>query len=382
MTVPMSNIAAEYEAIKDEIDAAFQRVIKSGNFTLGEEVDLFEKELAEYIGSKHAVGVGSGTAAIELTLRAFSIGPGDEVITVPNTDIPTTAAISHVGAKIVFVDIDQSTYNIDPKKIEEKISKKTKVIMPVDLHGYPVERDEILEIARKYNLIVIFDSALSLGAEYKGDKVGSYGHATCFSLAPTKVLGAFGDAGVITTNDDRISDKIKILRNYGHSLEMEAGQEGIEGFSKWVFIEEGYNERLDALQAAILRAKMPTLEGLIEKRRKVAQKYNEIFSKLDIKTPYESGYSKHVFRAYTILVEKRDTIRKYLKTKGIATHIYYCPPLHLQPACKYLGHQEGDFPVSEMYGRKMLSLPIFPEMTKDQIEEVISAVSEGVQETM
>ncbi len=329
MKVPMSNLSAEYEANKDAIDAAFQRVIKSGNFTLGEEVDLFEQELAEYCGSKYAIGVGSGTAAIELTLRAYGIGPGDEVITVPNTDIPTTAAISHVGAKIVFVDIDQSSYNIDPKKIEEKITNKTKVILPVDLHGYPVERDEILRIARNNDLIVLFDSALSLGAEYKGDKVGSFGHATCFSLAPTKVLGAFGDAGAVTTNDSMIADRIKVLRNYGHSLEMEAGQEGLLGFSKWEFVEEGYNERIDAIQAAILRARLPTLDTLIDKRRSVAHIYNEAFSRLDVTSPLTASHVKHVYRAYTILIENRNKMREFTYFKRD------CDPYLLLPTSSF-----------------------------------------------
>ena len=374
----MSNITAEYESIKDEIDAAFQRVIRSGNFTLGEEVDLFEQELAQYCQSSFMVGVGSGTAAIELTLRAYGIGPGDEVITVPNTDIPTTAAITHTGARVVFVDIDPVTWNIDPSKIEAKITPRTKVILPVDLHGYPADRDAIREIAQKHGLIVIFDSALSLGAEYKGDKVGSYGHATCLSLAPTKVLGAFGDAGAVATNDARIADRIKVLRNYGHSLEMEAGQEGLLGFSRWEFIEEGYNERLDALQAAILRAKLPTLDRMVEKRRAIASRYNNQLSSLGVSLPLEAGHIKHVYRAYTILVDRRDTVRNYLTSREIATHIYYCPPLHLQPAYHYLGHRPGDFPAAEMYGDRMLNLPIFPEMTAEQVDRVVAALDECV----
>ena len=378
MTVPLSNLTAEYHVLRDEIEEAIHRVIESGDFILGEEVEAFEEEFAAYCGSKYAVGVGSGTAGIHLALLACDIGPGDEVITVPNTDIPTTMTISHCGASIVWVDVDQRTFNIDPCKIEEKITERTKAIMPVGLFGHPAEMDPILEIAERHSLLVIDDAALTVGAEYKGSKVGCLGDVVCFSLAPTKILGAYGDAGIVTTNDGQIADQIRVLRNYGHDLEMDESQEGRGGFQYWKFVAEGFNERLDALQAAILRAKLPTLDARIEKRRWVAQRYNELLAKLDVVTPYEAHHVKHVYRAYAILVENRDQVREHLTSKGIATHIYYIPPLHLQPVYEHLGFGPGDFPVAEAVAAKTLCLPIFPEITDEQIEEVVTALEECV----
>ena len=378
MKVPMSNLPAEYHTLRDEIEEAIHRVIESGNFVLGEEVEAFEEEFAAYCGSKYAVGVGSGTAAIHLALLACGVGPGDEVITVPNTDIPTTMTISHCGASIVWVDVDEQMFNMVPSKIEEKITERTKAIMPVDLFGHPAEMDPILDIAERYNLLVIDDAALAVGAEYKGSKVGCLGDVVCFSLAATKILGAYGDAGIVTTNDGQVADQIRVLCNYGHDPEMEGGEEGGGGFRYWKFVAEGFNERLDALQAAILRAKLPTLDERIEKRRRVAQRYNELLAKLDVVTPYEASHVKHVYRAYAILVENRDQVREHLTSKGIATHIYYMPPLHFQPVYERLGFGPGDFPVAEAIAARALCLPIFPEIADGQIEAVVAALEECV----
>jgi len=378
MSVPMSDLRSEYYSLKEEIDGAIQRVIESGNFVMGEELEAFEEEFALYCGARYAVGVGSGTAALHLALLACGIGPGDEVITVPNTDIPTTMTITHCGATIVWVDVDRRSFNIDPGKIEGKITERTKAILPVHLFGHPADMDPIIEIARRHDLLVIEDAALAVGAEYKHRKVGAIGDVGCFSLAPTKILGAYGDAGIIVTNQQKTADRIKVLRNYGHGLEMEENAESILGVRMWELVAEGFNERLDALQAAILRAKLPTLEERITQRREAAHKYNELLAGADLVTPHEADDVKHVYRAYIILVDNRDQVRGYLASKEIATRIYYIPPLHLQPAYERLGFSPGDFPVAEETAARMLSLPIFPEITDEQIAEVVSALEDCI----
>lgn len=376
--VPMVDLRAEYHCLKVEIDEAIRRVIESGNFVMGEEVEAFESEFALYCGARYAIGVGSGTAALHLALLACGVGPGDEVITVPNTDIPTTMTISHCGARIVWVDVDRRTYGMDPDKVEERVTARTKAILPVHLFGHPADMDPIMEVAERYGLLVIEDAALALGAEYKGRKVGTIGHVGCFSLAPTKILGAYGDAGVVIANDAKIADRIRVLRNYGHSLEMESGADGILGVRFWQVVAEGFNERLDALQAAVLRAKLPSLDQRIEHRREIAYRYNRLLDGLDVVRPYEAGNVKHVYRAYTVLTEDREWVREYLAMKGIASRLYYVPPLHLQPVYRHFGFKVGDFPVVEATTSKMLSLPIFPEMTEDQVDRVVSALAEAM----
>ena len=281
----MSNLRAEYDFLREEIDGAIRRVIESGNFVMGEELQAFEKEFALYCGAKYAVGVGSGTAALHLALLACDIGPGDEVITVPNTDIPTTTAITHCGAAIVWVDVDRRTFNIDPGKIEEKVTGRTKAILPVHLFGHPADMDPIMEIARRDHLLVIEDAALAVGAEYKGRKVGTIGDVGCFSLAPTKILGAYGDAGIVVTNRPAIADRIKVLRNYGEVSEVGEDAGNPLGVGTWTVVTGGFNERLDTLQAAILRAKLPTLEERITRRKDAAHRYNELLAQLDLVTP-------------------------------------------------------------------------------------------------
>jgi dTDP-4-amino-4,6-dideoxygalactose transaminase len=377
MIVPFNDLRAEYYSLQEEIDGAIRRVLESGKFVMGEELDAFEKEFALYCGAKHAIGVGSGTGALHLALLACGIGPGDEVITVPNTDLPTAAAISYCGANIVWVDVDASTFNIDPNRLEAKITKRTKAILPVHLFGHPADMDSIMEVAKRYNLSVIEDACLAAGAGYKGRKVGTIGDVGCFSLAPTKMLGAYGDGGVVITDHGKIADRIKILRNYGHSLEMESKSSELQGPTDWEFVTEGFNERLDELQAAIVRVKLPTLEKRLARRREIASEYNNLLDGLDLVSPYEAPEVKHVYRTYTILVRQRDRVRECLTSKGIATRLYYGPlPLHLQTVYARLGYHKGDFPVTEEIADRMLSLPIFPQMTQLQIEEVVSALEE------
>lgn len=374
MRVPMVNLRAEYEALRDEIDAAIQRVIDSGSFVLGEEVKAFEAEFARYCGARYAVGVGSGTAALHLGLLACGIGPGDEVITAPNSDNPTTMTLSHCGATIVWADVDPRTFNIDPGRIEAKISSRTRAILPVHLFGHPADMDPIMDIARRHDLLVIEDAALAVGAEYRGRQVGTFGDVGCISLAPGKILGAYGDAGIVVTNRKEIADRVKVLRNYGHSLEMETGIDGTLGIRSWELVAEGFNERLDTLQAAILRAKLPTLEDRIARRREAASRYNQLLAPLDLITPYEAPDVKHVYRAYTILIENREQVRNHLAAREIASRLYYSPPLHLQPTYAHLGFRPGAFPVTEEVASKMLALPLFPEITDEQIMTVVSAL--------
>jgi dTDP-4-amino-4,6-dideoxygalactose transaminase len=378
MRVPMSDLRLEYFTLKAAIDDALRRVIESGSFVLGEELEAFEDEFARFCGARYSVGVGSGTAALQLALLACGVGPGDEVITVPNTDIPTTMTISHSGASIVWVDVDPRTFTIDPERIEAKISRKTKAILPVHLFGHPAEMDAVTAIAKRHGLVVVEDAALAVGAEYHGRKVGSIGDVGCFSLAPGKILGAYGDAGIITTDSREIAERIKVLRNYGHDLSMEDTRDSVGGIYTWKLIAEGFNERLDALQAAVLRAKLPTLAERIARRRAIARRYDRRLERLDLVIPHEAPGTRHVYRGYPLLVRERTRTREHLTAKGIATQVYYVPPLHLQPVYDQLGFRAGTFPVAEDIASRLLSIPLFPEMTDEQVDEVVAALEECV----
>ena len=369
----MNDLVSEYKRNSNKINKAIFKVINSGNFTLGKEVELFEKEFATFCSCKYAVGVGSGTSALQLSLIACGIGPGDEVITAPNTDIPTAMTISHVGAKIIFVDVNYDTYNIDTSQLEQNITKFTKAIVPVHMFGLPADMIEINQIAKKYNLKIIEDAALATGAEVNGIKVGSLGDVGCFSLAPNKILGAYGDAGVITTNKKNIADKIKISSNYGHSLKMNERKYGVgkKGTTKWELLEEGYNERLDALQASILRVKLTQLKLNIKKRINIANNYTNNLSNKINKQTISDNY-KHVYRAYPCFVKNRKYIVQALSEKGISTNSYYTPPLHLQPVYKRLGLKKGSFPVSEELSKELICLPIYPSLSKLKQEFIIN----------
>lgn len=362
MMIPLVDLKAQYNTIKTEIDNTIQRVLDSTSFIMGEELERFEEEFALFCNIKYAIGVANGSDALILALRACDISKDDEVITVPNTFIATTEAITHVGGKIVFVDINPKTYTIDVLKIEEKISNKTRAIIPVHLYGQPANMDPIMRLAKKYNLKVIEDAAQAHGAEYKDKKVGSIGDVACFSFYPGKNLGAYGDAGMITTNSEEIAQKVKLLRNHG-------------SIKKYEHKIEGYSSRLDNLQAAILRVKLKYLNQWNSIRRKNARKYNELLNNIGgIITPYEADYAKHVYHLYVIRTEDRDKLREELKSKGIATGIHYPIPLHLQPAYKYLGYKEGDFPVAEKSSQEILSLPMFAELSDRQIDEIVKLI--------
>ncbi|MDA7857903.1 DegT/DnrJ/EryC1/StrS family aminotransferase [bacterium] len=358
MKIPLVNLKIQYESIKDEINKAVEKVLKSSNFILGQEVEKLEKEIAGYCGCKYAIGVASGTDGLLLSLMAYNISNGDEVITSPFTFIATAEVVAFLGAKPVFVDIEPGTFNIDVSKIEEKINKKTKAIIPVHLFGHSVDMDQIIDIAKQYNLPVIEDAAQAIGAEYKGKRVGAFGDIGALSFFPSKNLGSYGDAGMVLTNDEDIAKKIKMLRTHGSDV-------------KYVHQFIGINARLDELQAAILRVKLKHLDGWTLKRIGNAKFYTELLKDLDVVTPIEKEGCKHVYNQYTIRIKDRDKLREFLEKEEISTAIHYPKPLHLQEAFKFLAHKERDFPISEMVAKEVLSLPIYPELTQEQIEDIV-----------
>ncbi len=365
MKIPLVDLRAQYERIKDEIDKAIQGVIQSGQFILGPEVESFESEVATYCGTKHAIGVASGTDALQLALLACGIGAGDEIITTPFTFIATAETIAKCGAAPVFADIDPKTYNIDPAKLESKINQKTKAILPVHLYGQPADMSPVLELARKYNLKIIEDCAQALGAEYRSEKVGSIGDVGCLSFFPSKVLGAYGDGGMIVTSSPDIAERAKILRNHGCR-------------EKYYHLIHGFNSRLDSLQAAILRVKLRHLNEWIELRQQKASLYSQLLEEIvDIEPLYVAPYGYPVFSYYTIRLNSRlsrDKLREFLGSQGVATAIYYPLSLHLQEVYKPLGYKPGDFPQSERAQAEALSLPIYPELADRQIERIVKQI--------
>lgn len=364
MQVPIFTPVRQYLNLKEEIDKAIQKVLNAGNFILGEEVREFESKVAEYLGVKHAIGVASGTDALQIALMAIDLKPGDEVITTPFTFVATAETIALLGGKPIYVDIDEKTYNINPDLIEEKITEKTKAIIPVHLYGQPAEMDKIMDIARRYNLYVIEDSAQALGAEYKNRKVCTFGDIACISFFPTKNLGAFGDAGMIVTNNDELAEKIKMIRVHGSKI-------------RYKHEILGVNSRLDTLQASILLVKLKYLDRWNERRAEIAKKYNDAFQNLDgVITPYREPYNKHIYHQYTIRTEQRDALAQFLKERGIQTAVHYPIPLHLQKAFSYFGYKPGDFPVAEQCSKEVLSLPMFPELTDEEVDYVVKSVNE------
>lgn len=359
------NLKKQYKKVKKEIDLAVKNVLDNAVFIGGKEVENFEKEFAKFCSVKYSLSVNSGTDALFLSLKALDIKEGDEVITTPFTFIATAEAIINCNAKPVFVDIDD-TFNIDVSKIEKVITKKTKAIIPVHLFGQTSNMDEILKIAKNYKLFIIEDSAQAVGAEYKGKKAGTIGDLGCFSFFPSKNLGAMGDGGMITTNDRRLADRIKLLKNHGSSFK-----------DKYKNLIIGYNSRLDSIQATILRIKLKYLNNWNKKRRDIADYYNKGLKGVgDIFLPIIKEDRNHTFHQYTIKTKKREKLREYLKKEGTPTMIYYPFPLHLQPALKYLDYSKGDFPITERVSKEVLSLPIYPELGKEEQDLIIKKIKE------
>jgi dTDP-4-amino-4,6-dideoxygalactose transaminase len=361
MSVNYIGLKEQHKELKDKIQDALLRVLEHSQFILGEEVEEFEENFARYCNVRYAVGVNSGTDALFLALKVLGIGKGDEVITVPNSFISTTSSIIAAGATPVFVDTGDDL-NIDPSLIEEKISTKTRAILPVHLTGKPAQMDKVLKIAEKYGLYVIEDAAQAIGAEYKGRRVGSFGVLGCFSLHPLKTLNACGDGGVIVTDDEVIYRKLLCLRNIGLKNRDEA-------------ILWGYNSRLDALQASILNVKLEYLDEWIGKRRRNAHFYIKNLRDY-VKTPFEHEYEKATYHTFIIQAKERDQLKDYLLSEGVEVKIHYPIPIHLQRAAKHLGYKEGDFPKAEAQAKEILSLPIHQYLTREQIEYVVFKIKD------
>ena len=365
MQINFVDLNKQYSLIKPEIDDAIQRVIKNSSFIGGEEVSAFEEEFAQYCDAHYCAGVNSGTDALKFICMALGIKEGDEVILPVNTFIATALGVSSMGAKPVFVDCEDGTYNIDVKKIEEKITSRTKAIIAVHLYGQPAEMDSIISIAQRHKLYVIEDACQAHGAFYKDRRVGTFGIASAFSFYPGKNLGAYGDGGAVITNDADMTEKIKKLREYGQE-------------KKYVHTERGTNSRLDGLQAAILRVKLRHLDGWNEKRRNVAACYYDNLKDLQIKLPVTMADRNHVYHLFVIETDNRDELLQYMSQKEIFCGIHYPIPLHLQGAYRELGYKEGDFPVSERSASRILSLPVYPELKKEEIRYIKNTINEFV----
>jgi len=361
LKVPLLDLKKQYLNIKGEVAEAVEEVLQSCEFILGPNVSTFEKEIADYLGVKHAIGVGNGTDALVLILDALGIGPGDEVITTPYTFFATAECISRLSAKPVFVDIDPVTLTIDSEKLEEAITSKTKAVIPVHIFGRTADMSGVMNIAKRHSLFVVEDACQSIGAELQGKKLGTIGHAGAFSFFPTKNLGAYGDGGLVVTNDDQVAERVRMLRAHG---------------SKVKYHNEliGYNSRLDEIQAAVLRVKLRHLDEWNAKRRQIALLYNELLKDLPLQLPDPGGDREHVFHLYTVLAENPEHLRTFLKSRGIDTGVYYPLPLHLQPAYSELGYHKGDYPVSEFACERNLSLPMYPELTDEEVYYVANQV--------
>lgn len=357
MRVSFLSLKESHEDLKLDLEAAAIRVLNSGRFVLGPEVAAFERGFAAFCGARHAIGMNSGTSALHLALLAAGVGPGDEVITVPLTFVATASAIHYTGAKIVFVDVDPTYYTMDPEQLERAITPRTKAIIPVHLYGQPADMDPILKIARRHGLVVIEDACQAHGAVYQGRTVGRLGHMACFSFYPSKNLGACGEAGAVVTDDPDYNRKIRILRDWGQ-------------VSKYHHAMKGFNYRMEELQAALLRVKLPHLDGWNNLRREAAEAYAAALGDSDLGLPTERPGSRHVWHLYPLRVRNRDAVKLRLQAAGVETGIHYPQPVHLTPAFADLGYGEGSFPVAETIAREELSLPMFPGLDRGAIHHV------------
>jgi dTDP-4-amino-4,6-dideoxygalactose transaminase len=364
--VPFLDLRAAYEELKAEVDEAVSRVLGSGYYLLGKELEAFEKEFAEYLDVRHCVAVGSGLDALHLALRALGVGQGDEVLVPSNTYIATWLALSYAGAVPVPVEPDERTYNIDPEKLEAAITDRTRAIIPVHLYGQPADMDPILEVARKHNLWVLEDAAQAHGACYKGKRVGGLGDIAGWSFYPGKNLGAFGDGGAVTTNNGEFADRVRVLRNYGSR-------------TKYFNEVRGFNSRLDEIQAAVLRVKLKHLDEWNRRRRQIAELYRRELEGCDLILPYVPEWAEPAYHLFVVRSGQRDALQQYLETQGIGTLIHYPVPPHLQQAYCEIGLAAGTLPISERIHQEVLSLPIGPHVTEAQVETVTRAVCEFCQ---
>ncbi|MEI6127106.1 MAG: DegT/DnrJ/EryC1/StrS family aminotransferase [Pseudomonadota bacterium] len=364
MKVPFLDLKLQYTAIKNEISTAIQQVLESTAFAGGPFVKEFEDSFAAFCQTQHAIGVGNGTDALWAALIALGVGPGDEVITVPNTFIATAEAISFCGARPVFVDIEDQTCNMNPDAVTKAITPRTKAIIPVHLYGHMADMDAIMAIAKKHSLFVIEDACQAHGAEYKGKKAGSIGDAGCFSFYPGKNLGAYGEAGAVVTNNALLAEKMRTFRDHGQK-------------KKYYHEMIGWNGRMDGIQGAILSVKLQHLQAWTDARRGHAALYNKLLGgAAGVQLPFEADYAKHVYHIYPIRIQNRDALIDALAAKGISSGIHYPVPLHLTEAYAHLGYKKGSFPVSEKCAGELVSLPMFPELNQEQIEFVVTAIKE------
>jgi len=366
MKVPFLDLKAHHAALIEEFELSIREVIEKSAFAGGVFVEKFEEEFAAFCGSPYAIGVGNGTDALWLALLALGIGEGDEVITVPNTFIATAEAITYCKARPVFVDVDPETFTMNPAELEKSLTERTKAIIPVHLFGQPADMDPILQFARSNGLFVVEDAAQAHGTEYKGRKAGTMGDAGCFSFYPGKNLGAFGEAGAVVTNDPELRKQIQMLRDHGQSR-------------KYYHSLMGWNCRMDGIQAAVLSIKLRHLAAANSLRRKHAAEYNQALAGIEeVLTPSEATYARHVYHVYAIRAQERDVMARNLQEKGVGCAVHYPVPVHLQEACRNLGYKRGAFPIAESLADQFLSLPMFPELTEEQIDYVVRCVSEVV----
>jgi dTDP-4-amino-4,6-dideoxygalactose transaminase len=366
MNVPLLDLRAQFQTIRGEVMAAVERVFESQQFILGPEVEAFERDAAEYCGAKHAIGCGSGSDALLLALTALGVGPDDEVVTVAFTFFATASSITRLGARAVFVDVSPDDFNIDPDLIERAITPRTKAILPVHLFGQCAEMDAINKIAERYNLPVIEDAAQGIGAEYHKKRAGVMGAVGCFSFFPSKNLGAAGEGGLMTTNDDHLAEKLRLLRVHGMQ-------------PKYYHQVVGINSRLDAVQAAVLGVKLKYLDQWSDARRRNAEHYDRLLAEAGIEevtAPAVRQNRRHIFNQYTIRCSRRDDLMDFLKRRGVGSEIYYPAPLHLQQCFAYLGYKPGDLPATERASSECLSLPIYPELTEEMRRYVVDQIAE------
>jgi dTDP-4-amino-4,6-dideoxygalactose transaminase len=362
MQVPFIDLRTPHRTLRDELNQAIQAVMERADFALGQDVARFEEEFAAFCGTRYAVGVDSGLSALELSLRALGIGPGDEVIVPAHTFIATAAAVTFAGAEVVLVDVGPTTYNVDAAQVQAAMTPRTRAIIPVHLYGLPAEMDAILALADEHDLFVIEDACQAHGARYKGKRVGSLGHTGAFSFYPTKNLGGCGDSGMVVTDDEAVVERIRAMRNCGQR-------------EKYVHEMAPFNHRMDTLQAAILRVKLRYLEEWIEARRRNSALYTELLAGNGVVTPVEAPHATHVYHLYVVRVPRRDELRAYLwEQAGVGTGVHYPVPIHLQPFYADSGFQKGQFPVTERLCDEIISLPMFPEMTLEQVEYVAARI--------
>ena len=368
--IPLLDLSKQYAILKNEIHEAIDRVMDSQRFILGPEVTALESTCAKYTDSKFGIGLSSGSDALIIALMVLDIKAGDEVITTPYTFFATVGAIHRVGAKAVLVDIEADSYNIDPAKLEKVITKNTKAIIPVHLYGQSADMKPIMEIAKKHNLYVIEDAAQAIGTEYQGKRVGTIGDIGCFSFFPSKNLGAFGDGGLCTTNDAALAEKLQIFRAHGSKPKY---------YHKYV----GGNFRIDAMQAAILNVKIKYLDSWTKARQENADTYTKLFDqaglKSKVRTPWVRSGDRHIYNQYVIAVDNRDNLKKYLAENGVETEIYYPLSMHMQECFQYLGYKQGNFPVSEKSSNSTLAIPVYPEVSKNDLEYVVQTISKFYQ---